>query len=182
MTTSQHSTCSIPLHNKKGAVIGSTQVDCSDAEWLNQWKWILYAGRYAARTGRHGNDRTGRPWVVLMHREILGLPAEPGRQAAGRMEGDHINGDTVDNRRSNLRVVTHAQNSQNRRGPNANSSTGVRGVSWHKHTRSYQATLKADGKRVSVGYFKTVAEADTAVRDARKRLMPYSSEAQKVLA
>lgn len=56
-----------------------------------------------------------------MHRQILGLDSDDPRQV------DHINGNTLDNRDENLRIVTRAQNMMNRR-VNRNSVTGVKGV------------------------------------------------------
>ena len=80
----------IPLTQGRFAI-----VDDTDFEWLNQWKWHARKCRgkvYAARR-RRKEEGTGSE-IMLMHREILGTP--PG------MDSDHINRDTLDNRRSNL--------------------------------------------------------------------------------
>lgn len=91
----------IPLFRRGQAEpIAFTIVDAADARWLLEHRWGLGSDGYATRR---------RPGVAIrMHREILGLAAGDGRHT------DHINRDKLDNRRANLRVVTAAQNMQNR--------------------------------------------------------------------
>jgi hypothetical protein len=135
----------------------------------------LVAGSKWSVTRAHGlpphaqATRGGRR--VLMHRLILGC--ERGVLV------DHIDGDGLNNRRGNLRLGTPTLNMQNRRGPARNSKTGVRGVYRHKSSGLYCATVIVDGRRGFEGYFKTLEEADAAVRAARARLMPFSAEARE---
>ena len=90
-------------------------VDATDYSWLVETKWnVWWSGRarwqlYAKRN--IGRDRA----TVRMHREIM-LRAEPKapEEAAG-LHVDHINGQTLDNRRANLRWVTPLQNRANHR-------------------------------------------------------------------
>ena len=67
-------------------------VDDEDFEWLNQWPW------YAVCRGRglYYAERLG----ISMHRQILGLKLGDRRRA------EHINRDKLDNRRSNLKIVS----------------------------------------------------------------------------
>ncbi len=85
-------------------------VDLEDAD-LAQLKWHITCGRYAMRRPRIPGSRMER-LVVLMHRVILeralGRPIQPG------MVVDHVNGDGLDNRRTNLREVTVSLNAYNR--------------------------------------------------------------------
>jgi len=93
----------IPLTNGKVAL-----VDDSDYEWLAQRKWSYQKGSkytgYAVRTDYSAE----RPKTLSMHGEIV-------KPAAG-LEVDHINHDGLDNRRANLRAVTHSENMRNQRG------------------------------------------------------------------
>lgn len=82
---------------------------------------------------------------------------------------DHINGDKLDNRRENLRVVTPQRNQVNRKRLNRNNTSGVRGVNYvpHLSQRSpWRAQLTANGKNYYLGLFATKGEAIAARRTA----------------
>lgn len=71
---------------------------------------------------------------------------------------DHINRNPSDNRLSNLRICTVSQNNLNRR-VRCDSETGVKGVTYDDCKKKYRARIQLNGKRVSLGYFNTIAEA-----------------------
>jgi hypothetical protein len=101
----------------------------------------------------------GRP---LLHRYVLGLKPRDGKIV------DHINGNTLDCRKSNLRIVTISQNGFNSH-RHFNSSTGYKGVDYHKAGRKYRARICFNGKRISLGYYKTAKEAYAAYCEASKK-------------
>ncbi len=70
------------------------------------------------------------------------------------MDVDHINGDKLDNRAVNLRVVTHRANCQNRTKLNRNNTSGVTGVYWRARINSWQVYVAVDGRERHLGYFK----------------------------
>ena len=76
-------------------------------------------------------------------------------------------------RPDHLRLVTNAQNQQNRRGANSGSITGIRGVSWHKLNQRYQAHVKLGGKTHHVGYYDTLEEAEAAVIAKRREMFSH---------
>ncbi len=76
---------------------------------------------------------------------------------------DHINGNLLDNRKANLRIVTQLENCQNRTRANKNSKTGRRGVS---QTGNFAACVSVDGKHVHLGYFETIEDASAAIEKA----------------
>jgi hypothetical protein len=82
---------------------------------------------------------------------------------------DHINGDSLDNRIFNLREATTAGNSQNCRKPKNNTS-GIKGVSWHKKDKRWQAQIRVNYKPYYCGNFKTLEEAALAVAQKRQEL------------
>lgn len=86
-------------------------------------------------------------------------------------EIDHIDGDRLNNRLQNLRVVDRSGNSQNRRGAQSNNhSCGLLGVSWNKQHEKWQARLMANKVRHHVGYFSDPNEAHAAYMAAKSRL------------
>lgn len=152
----------IPLHNKSGDIIAYYLVDVCDTDLALSIPWKLNSEGYAEST------RRGR-----LHRIILGLKR-------GDPHVDHINGDTLDNRRANLRLADCAQNAQNRRGANRNSRSGIRGVHFRRDRKRspWQAGLKLNGKHRRFGCYATREEAAEVIAAARARLMPYSAEAR----
>lgn len=83
---------------------------------------------------------------------VLGRPLRPGEQI------DHINGDRLDNRRSNLRLVTGRENAINR-GVNSSSTSGYKGVSYHKLEGRFMARITVDGETIQIGYFDDPEDA-----------------------
>lgn len=86
---------------------------------------------------------------------------------------DHINRDRSDNRWSNLRVVTHAQNHQNRAVGRANKS-GSRGVCWAANDRRWRASITVGGKSVYLGNFKEKEDAIAAREHAERKMFTHS--------
>jgi hypothetical protein len=74
---------------------------------------------------------------------------------------DHINGDPSDNRISNLRVVTHAENQRNK-AIGLNNTSGVMGVDWIKARGKWRARVKVAGRNIHIGYFSDIADAIAA--------------------
>lgn len=103
-----------------------------------------------------------------LHRLLMS--AKPGQDV------DHINHCGLDCRRSNLRLVTRSQNNQNHSGPRTDTSSGVRGVYWSNSKRRWIARVFCGGKQVYGKSFTSLEEADSAVREARRRLHTHTSD------
>lgn len=86
---------------------------------------------------------------------------------------DHINGDPSDNRITNLRPATKAQNQHNRNRLMRTNTSGFMGVSFDPSRNKYRATIKADGRYRSLGRFDTADGASAAYLDAKARLHPF---------
>lgn len=80
---------------------------------------------------------------------------------------DHIDGDRDNNRITNLREATNGQNKA-AAGPQRNNALGVKGVSRDHY--GYRAQIKSGGKKIYLGWFKTLEQASLAYQDAAKRL------------
>ena len=116
------------------------------------------------------STETGQAAHLYLHRAILGLaPGDPRRT-------DHKNRNRLDNRRENLRVVTHAENLQNL--PLAsNNTSGCRGVSWDKRRGCWYAYGGLSGRRRHLGRFPTLDVACAAASEWRASHTPCSEEA-----
>ena len=135
----------IPLSRGKWAI-----VDTDDVPMIAEFSWAA---------GNQGGGFTyARGWVegkkVFLHRFLLGSPN--GKRV------DHINGDTLDNRRSNLRVVTHSQNVMNGRSHGDNQYSKYRGVEFNKTKRQWTARICVNYKRTYLGSFPSAIEAARA--------------------
>jgi hypothetical protein len=126
-----------------------THVDDEDYEKFKDFPW---------RKSQHGyaiicKAVNKRSKTFHLHREIMNAP-----------EGlyvDHINGDPLDNRKENLRLVTHSQNMFNVKNYVTNKS-GYRGVSWHALRNKWRARLNYKGTGIHIGLFDSKEEAALA--------------------
>ncbi|MGU3661083.1 HNH endonuclease [Methylobacterium fujisawaense] len=130
---------------------------CGDAGFVvDEGDASLVAGLSWHRTGTKGGKVYAQTKVkgkrVLLHRLLLNAPAD--------LEVDHRDGDTRNNRRSNLRIATHAQNMANRR-MLRNNTSGFRGVSF-RVGRGWCAEIYANGVRKHLGYFREAVIAARA--------------------
>jgi hypothetical protein len=108
-------------------------------------------------TGIEGNKYRNHRIIFLMHRGFL-----PDCL-------DHIDNNKLNNRIENLRPATLSQNQQNRR-ISKNNTSGVKGVKWKATQNIWTASVTLNGKRKHVGHFRTVHEAEVAVRKVREQL------------
>lgn len=133
----------IPLTKGKVAV-----VDAGDYGWLSLHTWYAMSpgGRYYAARRRHDK-------LIAMHREIM-VPVD------GYVV-DHIDGDGLNNRRSNLRICTRQQNYCNRAKSPGRTSI-YKGVSYHKMSGKYIASIRSCGERRYLGIYDSEVEAARA--------------------
>lgn len=128
-------------------------VDIDDAERLAGYKWRAHKVRNVFYAERSEGSST-----VAMHRQVLQPPK-------GTVI-DHINGDGLDNRRTNLRIVSHQENSFNR-SANGNRASSFKGVSYDSdRLLRWHARIKKGGKTISLGRYATEIEAAKAYNDA----------------
>lgn len=140
-----------------------SKVDDSDFNALNSFKWHVFNGGhqgnyvpYAMRSVGTGNQKRN----INMARDILNAPAG--------MVVDHINGDTLDNRRSNLRLCTNPENLRNRGKSKANTS-GFKGVFWDKKLRRWRAAIDYNRKKINLGVYPTAELAALAYDKAARK-------------
>lgn len=130
-------------------------VDDEDFEKVNKRRWcarqdgaMFYATAF--------NRINGKQRATKMHRYLLGNPP------MGKVY-DHLNGNTLDNRRENLIIVTRRQNCQNL---HIKKSSRYPGVYWHKTNGKWQVRIRIGNKRPSLGYFTDEEKAFEAYKKA----------------
>lgn len=137
-------------------------VDEADYADLAKHRW--YAVRYkknsvpvtyAARKVRVGEKRT----ILFMHQAIMNPP--------DGMLVDHRDSDGLNCQRSNMRIVSHSQNGMNRR-RDARNTSGASGVTLHKGTGKWKASIGINGENKHLGYFNSFEEA-VSVRHAAEK-------------
>ena len=140
----------IPLTQGKVAL-----VDDEDFERVNAFKWCA---DWSYSTKSFYARRKEKKKTIFMERLIMQTP--------NNMTCDHINHDTLDNRKNNLRNCTRAENARNRR-LFSNNRLRVKGI--RQLGKSYQARVKIAGKDVFCKTFPTLEEAVAAYAEAIKK-------------
>lgn len=131
-----------------------TLVDEADYELLSKNKWWAWTDSW--------NLTYAVGWVSQTRTKLhhILLPKVPGRLV------DHINGDTLDNRRDNLRYATPAQSRANTR-PSAKS--GFKGVYPTKGACTFKSIIRANGEQHYLGSFTTKVDAAKAYDEAARK-------------
>jgi hypothetical protein len=121
-------------------------VDDEDFEELNKFKWYASVKKktsYAQRAKAGQNQKK-----LFLHRVLIDAPQG--------FEVDHIDGDGLNNQKSNLRIVTRRENAQNR---HINKSSRFFGVTWDKEHTRWRAAIKIKNVTKYLGLFTTEEEA-----------------------
>lgn len=138
-----------------------TMVDDEDYLKISKQKWCAkknLVGKFYPEC-----SRGGKSWRLYW--DIIGKPPKG-------FCVDHVDGDPLNNTRTNLRICTNGQNQANR-GPMSHNKLGVKGVYAYKGTfkeTRYVASIRKEGKPHRLGYFRTIQEASDAYELAAKEL------------
>lgn len=137
-------------------------IDDEDFEEISKHQWFAVPAK--TKKHRNGLDFYAAAKInsksVRMHNFIL----KPSKG----YEADHIDGNFLDNRRSNLREATRSQNCQNRKPRNDKVHSKYKGVDFHKG--KYRARVTKNGKTKELGYFASEEEAARAYDQAASNL------------
>lgn len=131
-------------------------VDRDSLQLMQPYRWHVYS--YGRLDRRYVKASIGGRWMYL-HRLIMA--AKPGEML------DHINHNGLDNRKENLRFVSHQENCWNATQGRANRS-GVVGVGQMKESGRWRARIFVEGKAISLGCYATAEEAAEARLQANK--------------
>lgn len=144
----------VPLTRGYEAVI-----DATDAYLVagRNWSAATTPRRKAVYAVRVEVQEDGRSKMLLLHRVISG--------AADDQHTDHKDGDGLNNRRSNLRTCTQAENNRNM-GLRADNTSGFKGVFFNKPTKVWRSEIAVSGRRIYLGQFATAELANAAYQKA----------------
>ncbi len=152
----------LPLHNRDGTVRAWAMLDPEDFARLSIFNYSLGTNGYPRRR------LAGGTYYPSLHRDVMGLTkGDP-------TDVDHINHDKLDNRRSNLRLCSRAENHQNRQ-TRAGGSSKHRGVSWDPSRGKWKAQGVLIYRNHFIGRFDAELEAAAAAAAWRAEHMPFSS-------
>ena len=129
-------------------------------------KWTVVENKNNTGNGYCQVGFNGR--VVQYHNIVWVLST--GNDIPQGMDIDHINGNKIDNRIENLRLVTRRQNQQNRKNHRAGRLVGA---SYHKGYNDWQSYIAIDKNQIWLGYYKTEQEAHEAYKIACKYITNY---------
>lgn len=140
---------------------GLSTLDVEDEELLEK-HWFNHSGYVRRKITRTSKSLTGgkedREWV---HFHRLVIQRKIGRDLERHEQVDHIDGNTLNNCRENLRIATHAENVRNSKS-RKNSTSKYVGVSWRKRCGKWVAKVRMNKKDYHVGYFDNEVEAAKA--------------------
>lgn|SRR5678815_518694 len=161
----------VPLRNRKGEIVAVALVSDEDYERVASLNWCL--GGAVHGTDRRYARRNFNGKTTYMHRFVMALS-----RADKDVEVDHINGDRLDNRRENLRVVPGGAQPQNQL-LRSDSTSGYRGVSWDKARGKWKAHVTSDGAMKLLGRYDSAEQAAAVAAQARAQILPFSKEAMR---
>lgn len=138
------------LINSKVNGVHSVYFDDEDYDKLKSFNWFI-----ANVNGHLYSVRKVGKRIQKMHRFIIGVQ-DP------KTIIDHIDGNGLNNRKSNLRLVNKSQNAMNSKRKN---KFGYKGISFDG---KYVSRIHVNGKRVTLGWFDTAIEAALAYNKAAK--------------
>lgn len=133
----------------------STIIDEDDYKRLQKLKSLNWC--VVKKRGRFYFQKRIKTKLVELHRWIMNEPKN--------LYIDHINNDTLDNRKQNLRCVKNSTNLRNGK-VRSNNSSGVNGVSFDKSRNKWSASIRANYKIFHLGRFNTIKEAEKARKKA----------------
>lgn len=135
--------CEVILRDCRSVKICKAVIDAEDYQKVCEVKWHFSEGYVKDADGNR------------LHRLIMGLPRD------SYLEVDHRNHDGLDNRKTNLRICSHAQNVRNRKKSCTNTS-GFKGVDFKKDTGKWAARIGVNGTRKHLGSFVSILDAARA--------------------
>ena len=131
------------MNNKKGEPAYETIIDTEDLNLIKGYRWTLDGRGYVIGSKRNSKGEKER---IPLHRLVMNAPRNK--------EVDHQLHNKLDNRKSQLRLSTHAENLRNQKGLQAHNKSGFYGVYLNNNSKRWVAKIKVDGEEIYLGSFK----------------------------
>lgn len=162
----------IPLTKGYVAIVDDEDADLAALKWqaiANDW------GVY----GRHSGGTRKHPEYPHLHRVIMERVIL--RSLLKSEEVDHIDGNTLNTKRDNLRIATRSQNQQNR-AIGRNNKSGFKGVSWNSNSKAWQVYIRVNGANHYLGLFTDPAIGHQAyLQAAQEAFGEFAANAERTL-
>ena len=133
-------------------------IDSSDVKLVSGRHWHVVDEKHTSYA-KSWMRIDGKGMAKPLHRFLMNPP--------DGMDVDHIDGNGLNNRRSNLRVCTRSENQRNRKVSKRNK-LGLKGVYYCKHNKVFMASIKSDKKYIKLGQYSTPEQAYEAYCNAAK--------------
>lgn len=147
----------VELYDNSNKVVAEAIIDLEYINIVKSYKWCLDKNGYVKNSKQE-----------YLHRVIMNTTS---------LYVDHINGNTLDNRKENLRICTNADNLKHRVNLPKNNTSGILGVRYRKDRDKWYAEIKSNGERINLGSYITKEEAIKARLDAEiKYFKEYKSD------
>lgn len=136
-------------------------VDDEDFARINQYKWYVVCTCNYWRAVRTIKKLNGKQIMQFMHRFIMNFPKG--------LLIDHKNHNTLDNRKSNLRICTCAENNMNKLPFKRKTTSKYKGVYWDRGRKKWRAHIRPNNKHLNLGRFINEISAAFAYDKAAKK-------------
>lgn len=136
------------------------KVDDCDYRFLMNFNWQVHEmrGVYYTKTSVVVQRSPKKMFWPSMHRMLTDFPVG--------MVVDHVNGNSLDNRRSNLRICTQAENTRNNK-LGKNNTSGIKGI--YRVVNKWKTLIGVDGKSVHGGTFECPLLAANKYRELARK-------------
>lgn len=161
-------TITIQLTRGQVTIVSAIDADVAKMRWYSHFsKSYAGGGRYIACVHAKTDPITKKRPIILLHRLILERVI--GRSLDSLELCDHIDGDTLNNTRENLRIANKSQNNSNT-GKRKTNKSGYKGVYRHYKNNRWVAEICFNGKAEYLGSFLTPEEAYEAYCNRGRQL------------
>ena len=130
-------------------------IDDEDFDRVSAFKWYYSRHGYAVRSAHRAD---GNPKRIYLHRFVVDAPDD--------MVVDHMDGNTLNDQRHNLRMCAQSENQRNQRRTKVGQSSKYKGVDWNASRKKWRARIVLDGKSIMLGRYDGEVEAARAYNAA----------------